>query len=130
MAAEKRSSIANLKPPINKRSPEEQQAICKRGGIASGKARRAKKQMRENLEVLMGMKVKSQKAKNKMVKLGVKKGDQTNQMAITIALFQKALEGDVKAYLAIRDTLGENPDTLEPQTDGRKVEIIDDLPDE
>lgn len=130
MTAQKRSNTANLKPPINKRSPEEQKAICKRGGIASGKARRAKKQMREDLECLLGMKAKDSTVKAEMAKFGIKKGNQTNQMAIAVSLFQAALKGDVKAYLTIRDTLGESPDRLKPpEAEGRKVEIVDDLPD-
>lgn len=131
MVAEQRPNTANLKPPINKRPPEEQKTICQRGGVASGKARRAKKQMREQLEYLMGLKVVSPKRQEQLEALGVKKSERNNQMAVTVSLFQKALQGDVRAYLAIRDTLGQNPDKPIQITeqDGRKVEIIDDLPD-
>lgn len=82
---------ANLKPV---RSKEEAKARGKKGGIASGEARRRKKTMRELLEIAME-----------------RPGDKQNTTAeaITVALIGRALAGDVKAYEVIRDTLGENP---------------------
>jgi len=131
MVAAQRPSTANLKPPINKRPPEEQKAICQRGGVASGKARRAKKQKREQLEDLMGVKVATPSRRKKLETFGIKKSEQNNQMAAIVSLFEKALKGDVKAFLAIRDTLGQNPDKPAQiaEQGGRKVEIVDDLPD-
>lgn len=89
MAARKGSE--NLKPPI--RSAEEARKKGKKGGIASGEARRRKKTMRELLEIAMER----------------PQGDKTTAEAITVALLEKALSGDVKAYEVVRDTLGENP---------------------
>ena len=45
--------------PQSKRTKEEQRAIAKKGGIASGKARREKKAMRETLVILLSMPMKS-----------------------------------------------------------------------
>lgn len=81
---------ADLKPV---RSKEEAKARGKKGGIASGEARRRKKTMRELLEIAMER----------------PQGDKTTAEAITVALLEKALSGDVKAYEVVRDTLGENP---------------------
>ncbi|ATD81140.1 MULTISPECIES: hypothetical protein [Desulfovibrio] len=89
MAARKGSE--NLNPPI--RSAEEARKKGKKGGIASGVARRKKKTMRELLEIAMEL----------------PSGDKTTAEAITAALLDKALSGDVKAYEVVRDTLGENP---------------------
>lgn len=89
MAARKGSE--NLKPPI--RSAEEARKKGKKGGIASGEARRRKKTMRELLEIAMEQ----------------PQGDKTTAEAITVALLEKALSGDVKAYEVVRDTMGENP---------------------
>ena len=91
------------------RTPEELREITRKGGIASGKKRRERKAMREQLEMLLNLPLKNEKSKEQIKKLGIKNTDINNQMAITIALFQKALSGDAKAYELIRDTLGEKP---------------------
>lgn len=80
------------------RTTEEQQEIARKGGIASGKARREKKKLRESLEELLA---KTQKGKN---------GEEiTGADAISIKLFEQALKGNVKAFKTIRDTVGEKP---------------------
>lgn len=89
MAARKGSE--NLKPPI--KTTEDARKMGKKGGIASGEARRRKKTLRELLELAMERPM----------------GDATTAEAITVALLKKALSGDVKAYEVVRDTLGENP---------------------
>lgn len=97
----------NLKP-LNTRSEEEVKEITSKGGKASGKARRKKRELKQLLELAL-----SQPAKD---------GDD-NYMAITVALIQKALSGDVRAYEAIRDTIGQKP-TEQQQVDmTAKIEI-------
>ncbi len=88
MAARKRED--NLLPI---RSEKEARSKGRKGGKASGEARRRKKTMRELLEIAMER----------------PQGDKTTAEAITVALLEKALSGDVKAYEVVRDTLGENP---------------------
>lgn len=85
--------------------------IGKLGGKASGKAKRERKAMREQLEYLMTLKLnKNQdKLKSQLKKLGISTTEANMQMAINVALFQQALKGNVKAYEIIRDTLGEKP---------------------
>lgn len=97
----------NLKP-LNQRSEEEVKAITSKGGKASGKARRKKRELKQLLELAL-----SQPHKD---------GDD-NYMAITVALIQKALSGDVRAYEAIRDTIGQKP-TEQQQVDmTAKIEV-------
>ncbi len=64
------------------------------GGQKSGEARREKKKLKDALKALLEL-----------------KGDkgQTNQQKLCLALFEKALKGDVQAFNAIRDTIGEKP---------------------
>lgn len=88
---------------------EEAVEIGRKGGKASVKARRQRKAMREQLEMLLSMPIKNSEIKDSLKKLGIKNTDLNNQMAITIALYQRALAGDTKAYELIRDTLGEKP---------------------
>ena len=85
----------NLKP-LNKRTKSEQREIAKKAGIASGKARKQKKYIKENLEELMSMDLKDIKLKNKMLDLGVVE-DFTIQNAICCAVVQQALNRKFKS---------------------------------
>lgn len=91
----------NLVPFTSEQSREEAVKNGKKGGIASGEARRARKSLRAELEVLLSEAVIDKKTG--------KPTDSTVQQAITVALVQKALRGNTKAYEIIRDTIGEKP---------------------
>ena len=98
----------NLKTP----STEEARRRGKKGGIASGKARREKKLFRETLESLLTMPMKD--GKNASVDdiknfAGIKGANISVQEAILIAQIQKAMKGDTRAAEYVRDTIGENP---------------------
>ncbi len=96
--------------PIKTLTKEEAKKRGSNGGKASVESRRKRKAMREQLESLLNMPVKNTKLKAQISsQLGIKSGDIDNQMAITVALYQKALRGDTKAYELIRDTIGEKP---------------------
>ena len=77
-------------------SPEEARAHGRKGGLASGVARREKKTLRQCLEALLA-------APSDEVE-GL-----SNREALAVALFKKAYEGDVRAAAVIRDTVGEKP---------------------
>lgn len=100
----------NLKRLTTKKARE----IGKLGGIASGKAKREKKLMKDQLELLLSLPMKDKSLKNKMKELGIEGDNIDNQMAIVIAMWEKAFKGNVKAAEFIRDTLGEKmPDKVE-----------------
>lgn len=80
--------------PFNERSKEEAREMGKKGGIASGKARKEKKLLKDELEVIMN---------------NVNKDGKTYQELISTALVKEALKGNTKAYEIIRDTLGQKP---------------------
>ena len=84
----------NLRPSEYKLSQEE----AKRGGIASGEARRRKRDLRKALEMLLE---KDFVDKNGNVTTGTE--------AITTKLFEQALKGNVKAFETIRATVGQDP---------------------
>ena len=87
---------------------EEQRAIASKGGKASVEARRAKKNLKELVEI-MGEKKADPMLQERMKDMGISKEDLTNNMACVVGLFQKAMAGDVKALNAIRDIRGEKP---------------------
>ena len=87
---------------------EEQRAIASKGGKASVEARRAKKNLKELVEI-MGEKKADPMLQERMKDMGISKEDWTNNMACVVGLFQKAMAGDVQAFNAIRDIRGEKP---------------------
>jgi hypothetical protein len=79
-------NVDNLQPVRSKKEARERGKI---GGQKSGEARREKKQLREELILLL-------QASN-------------TQEKISVALINEALKGNVKAFEVIRDTIGEKP---------------------
>ena len=93
-------------------TPEQRRENGRKGGIASGEAKRAKKAMKERLEVLLELSMKSGKATDvESIKnfAAIKGKNITVQDAMLIAQIQKALKGDTNAAVFVRDTAGQNP---------------------
>ena len=93
-------------------TPEQRRENGRKGGIASGEAKRKKKAMRETLDVLLAMPMKSGKfADIESIKnFAALKGKNINvQEAMIISMLQRAMKGDVKAAEWIRDTAGQKP---------------------
>lgn len=88
----------NLKPVKTKKEARER---GRKGGIASGKARAARKTLKEELLLLL------------------QNGD--TQEKISLAMIKEALEGNTKAFEVIRDTIGEKP------TDKIEAELTSDI---
>lgn len=93
-------------------TPEQRRENGRKGGIASGEAKRKKKAMRERLEILLDLPMKSGKGVDlEAIKnfAALKGKNITVQDAMMIAQIQKALKGDTNAAAFVRDTAGENP---------------------
>lgn len=101
------------------RTSDELREMTRKGGIASGEARRRKKTMREALEMLMYHTELNEQAKQMLRAEGVENVDDLNhQMVITRSLIAKAEAGDVQAYNAICAMIGEKPaEKLDVQAD-------------
>lgn len=80
------------------RSPNEARKNGKKGGIASGKARRLKKTMRELLDIAMSEVVKNPNTGE----------EKTRDEWAAAALAMRAMKGDVAAYRTIAEMRGEN----------------------
>ena len=73
----------------SERTPEERKALARKAGKKSGEARKKRKLLKEELLLLLS---------------------QGNcQEKMSIALIEKAINGDIKAFEVIRDTIGEKP---------------------
>lgn len=94
--------------PVANRTSEELREMTRKGGIASGEARRAKKTLRERVRMFGELKVDG-KAKEQMRQMGISEDDADRFTQAAVSLFQKALKGDVAAFNAIRDIIGEKP---------------------
>lgn len=103
--------------PFNELTQEEQKKLARAGGIASGKARREKRNMMNTLNMLLQLTVKSGEAtKPEYIKslADIKGANVTVEQAIMLAQVQKALKGDTSATSFIRDTSGNKlPDKIE-----------------
>ena len=129
------------------RTSEELREMTRKGGIASGEARRRKKTMREALEMLLFHTKLNEQTKQMLKAEGVENADDFNhQMVITRSLIAKAESGDVQAYNAICSMIGEKPaDKIDlggdifsrvrvvrekQQHDGYTANSEDDIPDD
>lgn len=95
--------------PQSERAKDEQREIAKMGGIASGKARREKKAMKDTLAALLSMPLRNGKGTDveSIKNLAAVKGKNiTVQEAIMLAQIQKAMKGDTRAAEFIRDSSG------------------------
>lgn len=84
----------NLIPQAHKLTVSEQS----KGGIASGEARRRKKDLREALEALLEREYQDKSG-----------ATLTGTEVITAKLFEQAMKGNIKAFETIRSTVGQDP---------------------
>ena len=93
----------NLKP-FSELTESEQREIRSKGGKASGKARRKRKEFKEALKTALTV---------------VMENDKTIQEIGIEALLEKFMKGDPKVFELVRDTIGEKP------TDKQEVKVVD-----
>lgn len=85
----------NLNPV---RTKEEARERGRNGGIASGKARRAKKELRECLNELLEREYSGSDGRT-----------MSGAELVSVKLFMKARDGDIRAFEVLRDTVGQKP---------------------
>lgn len=91
------------------RTPSEARENGRKGGKASGESRRRKKKLKTELANILKMDIASATDKQNLRRLGVNAEGADMQTVIAAAMVRKAANGDVKAFIAIRDTLDEAP---------------------
>ena len=98
--------------PLQEFTPEQKAEFGRRGGIASGEAKRKKKAMRETLEILLEMPLNHKKCYDveDIQSFAQLKGKNVSvETAIIIKQIQRALAGDLASAEFIRDTSGQKP---------------------
>ena len=93
------------------RSGEEAARNGKKGGKASGEARRKRKAMKSVLNELLTMPAESDEAKTALAGVEHLLPECDNQTAVLAGLMKQAMLGEVKAVQEIRNILGESRDT-------------------
>lgn len=115
MSEKKPTPKARKKPegnliPADRLSPDQRRAMGAKGGIKSGESKRQKKALREALEILLAMKAPGAFATNASEMFpDLPIGEMTTAQAMAVAMVQASLSGDIRAFTAIRDTVGEKP---------------------
>ena len=89
----------NLRVYTSSQNREEASKNGKKGGVASGIARRKRKMLREELSMLLSTSVMFEGK------------ERTMNEAISLAVIKRAMDGDPTAFKIIRETLGEDTPT-------------------
>lgn len=93
----------NLKPL----TPSKAREIGSKGGKASVKAKRERKAMKEQMQLLLSLPLKDERTRQKMAELGIDTDSIDNQMALMVSTYKQALKGNMQAVNVIREIIGE-----------------------
>ena len=105
-------NIENLKPV---KTTAEAKERGRKGGIASGKARRERKTFRDTLETLLSMPIVDAKDIAKLEDAGIPKGEQTQGALLCYELLVRGKKGNTTATKLIADILGERVQKIETE---------------
>lgn len=94
--------------PYQFRSAEEARESGRKGGKASGEARRQKANFRKTLNLLLTTEIDSPEWTPMLQAIGL---DSTLEAAVNMAMIKEALAGNVKAYEAIAKYSGQSDRT-------------------
>ena len=116
----------NLIPFTSNQSREEAKKNGAKGGQKSGEVRRQRKAMKEQFEMLLTLPFKQVEQLEFIKELGLNEDEIDNQMALVVAMYGKALKGDVQAFNTIREV------TQDSQVVNKenRVQIVNDLPED
>ena len=90
--------------PLNERTKEEQREITRKGGIASGKSRKKKKQMHELVSLMLDSKPTEKQAATLIKNFPDLEGeDLTIASSMVAGQIKSAINGNTKAFLALND---------------------------
>lgn len=108
----------NLKVPTS----DEARKYGSKGGIASGKARRKKANLRKAFETILQAEVASPNVKKQLEELGF---DSTNEMALAMVMMQKAMKGNVRAFEQISKlTTTDAKDSLDKKEQKERIKSL------
>lgn len=94
----------NIKDANSNRTPNERRELAIIAGKASGESRRRKAKLRDTMNRLLTMKVEIEGLSDILRADG---GESTYEEIITMAMIERAARGNVAAYKAIMETVGQ-----------------------
>lgn len=107
--------------PANRRTEDELREMTKKGGIASGKARRKKANLRKALNTLLISSVSDEEIASELSSMGF---DDSYEMAVMLSLIKSALDGDVSAVGQITKLSGANKDTYDIAEQRERTKLL------
>ena len=93
--------------PNSERSPTELSEMGKAGGIASGRARRRKRSMKEAADYYLSLPETDRRRVNAMLRDQIDPEDVDNQMSVVMGMAEAAKRGDARAAGVLLKMLGE-----------------------
>lgn len=93
--------------PFPERTESELREIQRKGGEASGKSRRLKRDLRRKIDLILSMPC-ADNDREVLEAMGISPGEMDNEMILAVSLFQKAKSGDMRAFDKIMQILGED----------------------
>lgn len=105
--------------PNSERTPKQRRENAQKAGIASGEARRRKRDLKLAMQALLEADVKDKRTGEIM----------SGAEAIALAQYRKAMKGDAKAFELVRDTSGQKPVEKVEQVniDGEYLDKVNEL---
>lgn len=103
--------------PNSERTPKEREELARKAGIASGEARRRRKQLRDDLLVMLDEEVEFKDRDGNPMKKRL-------QESIARKVIKKANEGDLKAVELIAKLTGEFEQRVKLDADVRGVQVV------
>ena len=94
--------------PFSERTKEEARELGRRGGKASGAARRRKRSLKEAADLFLSLPVEDKRRWNKLARRYLDAEEIDNQMAMIVALWDGAMSGDARSAKVLIDLLGKD----------------------
>ena len=108
--------------PTNRRTKKEVREIARKGGKASGEARRRKADLKKALKTVLEANVHSDKVAEQLEDMGF---DNSNLMAMVFAQMQQAQKGNVRAFEAITKVMGVEKDELDRKEQRQRIKALE-----
>ena len=107
----------------SERTPSERRENAKKAGVASGKARRKKANLKKAFETILQADVASPSIKKQLEDMGF---DTTNEMALAMVMMQKAMKGNVRAFEQISKlTTTDAKDSLDKKEQKERIKALE-----
>ena len=107
----------------SERTPSERRENAKKAGVASGKARRKKANLKNAFETILQADVASPSVKKQLEDMGF---DTTNEMALAMVMMQKAMKGNVRAFEQISKlTTTDAKDSLDKKEQKERIKRLE-----